>query len=408
MRLADRHPDVVERVYAQGFFPMIASLLGTGSSAVPFSLIQALILLAVAGLVYALGRGIARAVRWRKPLAVFAPFHRWLGTVAVIVWIFCLFWGLNYSRTTFLERINLDGTQADASELVSMVRFLAAETNHAYDMAIRLGEIERVAVRDTVHASRLRIERDGLARGLDRAYHGITPSLRRVEFSDPKHPRPMGFLLTRLGISGIYSPFTGEATVNAELPDVSIPYVTAHEMAHQRGVAPENEANALAYLACRDSGFWAARYSGAVNAYVRSWRALRRAAPDSARTLGSQLLAQGPREDLQEVRRFWTRHEGPAAQVAERMNDTYLKANRQEDGILSYGRMVETLLTLDVHGLLRLRTSLPRDSDPAGPHPPAGGSPSGPTPPGEPPEIGSPDDETSRNLSPEDGDPEAG
>ena len=41
---------------------------------------------------------------------------------------------------------------------------------------------------------------------------------------------------------------------------------------------------------------------------------------------------------------FWQKYEGPVAEKAEAVNDTYLKSNKQEDGVKSYGRMVDLLI----------------------------------------------------------------
>ena len=42
-------------------------------------------------------------------------------------------------------------------------------------------------------------------------------------------------LLSYTNITGIYSPFTGEANINTNQPSTSIPFTILHEMAHQRG-----------------------------------------------------------------------------------------------------------------------------------------------------------------------------
>ena len=55
-------------------------------------------------------------------------------------------------------------------------------------------------------------------------------------------------MLSYLGISGIFIPFTCEANVNATLPDWEIPFTACHELAHQRGFAREDEANYVGYL----------------------------------------------------------------------------------------------------------------------------------------------------------------
>lgn len=41
---------------------------------------------------------------------------------------------------------------------------------------------------------------------------------------------------------------------------------------------------------------------------------------------------------------FWADYEGEVAEVQEKVNDAYLKANGQADGVLSYGRVVDLML----------------------------------------------------------------
>ncbi len=56
-------------------------------------------------------------------------------------------------------------------------------------------------------------------------------------------------LLSYTNITGIYSPFTGEANINTNQPStLHIPFTILHEMAHQKGYANESEANFLAYF----------------------------------------------------------------------------------------------------------------------------------------------------------------
>jgi hypothetical protein len=58
-------------------------------------------------------------------------------------------------------------------------------------------------------------------------------------------------VLSWLGITGIYSPFTAEPNVNMNVPDPDLPFTASHELAHARGFAREDEANYLGSLACR-------------------------------------------------------------------------------------------------------------------------------------------------------------
>ena len=115
-----------------------------------------------------------------------------------------------------------------------------------------------------------------------------------------------------------------------------------HELSHLRGYMREDEANFLAYLACRESSFADFRYSGAMLAFVYTNNALISA--DSE--LGNEIfrtLCDGAQADFAANSAYWKQFEGPVSEISSTVNDAYLKANRQEDGVRSYGRMVDLL-----------------------------------------------------------------
>ncbi|MBQ5354550.1 MAG: DUF3810 family protein, partial [Clostridia bacterium] len=74
-------------------------------------------------------------------------------------------------------------------------------------------------------------------------------------------------LMTYTHISGMYTFFTGEANLNTNYPYFVNVYTTAHEMAHQRGIARENEANFMAFLVCINSPDPYMKYAGYLNFY---------------------------------------------------------------------------------------------------------------------------------------------
>ena len=117
----------------------------------------------------------------------------------------------------------------------------------------------------------------------------------------------------------------------------------AHELAHQCGFMREDEANFIAYLACRQSDDALMRYSGYVLAYDNAISALRRVDPEAASAISLGLSAAVQR-DLAGRAQHWAKYEGPVQNVSNAANDTYLKANDQADGMQSYGRMVDLLL----------------------------------------------------------------
>ena len=68
--------------------------------------------------------------------------------------------------------------------------------------------------------------------------------------------------MTYTHISGVYTFFTGEANINVNFPDYTTPFTSAHELSHQRGIGPEDEANFMAFLVCIESDDTYIKYSG--------------------------------------------------------------------------------------------------------------------------------------------------
>jgi hypothetical protein len=145
----------------------------------------------------------------------------------------------------------------------------------------------------------------------------------------------VSFALSRLGLSGYYFPWTGEAQINAEMPRSLWPRVGAHERAHQGGFARENEATVIGILACLGSMDPTVRYSGALGLFVSLDRDLNRAEPGVRRRLWAA-LPERALDDLRREAAFWKAREGVASAVSEKVNDTYLKAQGIKAGVASY------------------------------------------------------------------------
>ena len=56
------------------------------------------------------------------------------------------------------------------------------------------------------------------------------------------------------------------------------------------------------------------------------------------------MLSPKAAQDLKWNNQFWDRCDGKVAEASTQLNDRYLKANNQEDGVRSYGRMVDLML----------------------------------------------------------------
>ena len=105
----------------------------------------------------------------------------------------------------------------------------------------------------------------------------------------------------------------------------------------------EDEANFVAYLACRSSDNPEFRYSGSILAYIYSGNALYSQNLEAFRQVREKLCDQAV-ADLLHHNAYWDTYRGTVSEVSDKVNDVYLKVNSQEDGTKSYGRMVDLLL----------------------------------------------------------------
>jgi hypothetical protein len=168
------------------------------------------------------------------------------------------------------------------------------------------------------------------------------------DYGDPK-PFPVPELLSWMGISGIFLPFTGEPLVNLGPGDWQLPFTAAHEAAHLRGWAREDEANFLAFEVLKDDPDPRLAYSAWSSALLYVAQGLSSAGQQGQEAWARVLprVSEGVREDWNASFAYWDRFKGPVREASRTVNDLYLKSQGQVDGVRSYGRMVDLLLATE-------------------------------------------------------------
>ncbi|KPU43827.1 hypothetical protein OXPF_26870 [Oxobacter pfennigii] len=335
-QISAAHPEFVEKLYSNTIYKPIGIILSNITGIFPFSVAELTVLLLTALLLYGIGKVIMSFIR-RKPNAL-RFFLNYLGNIliftSIIYFLFMVLWGLNYYRQPFSKITGLDVSPADLEELEEVCVMLI---NNANDLRQRMGETETgtMKLNSTLQDAYLR------------AGAGYENASSLYAVLDGKFGRPKGVfasvIMSYAGISGVYFPLTSEANVNKDMPPSMLPCTISHEMAHQRGFAREDEANYIAYLTCRlhpDDDF---KYSGVLLALINSMNALYSYDREKYLYL-RQSYSEGVNKDLGELNAFWQKYEGPFEKISNSINDTYLKANRQQDGVHSYGRMVDLII----------------------------------------------------------------
>lgn len=334
------YPDFVERYYSRGLYPWISQPISWFFGLFPVSmaelLIAAAILFSLLFLIFSVVRTIQNKKR-RKPQP-YRPLLRFLTYgLCLSCSLYCcfyLFWGFQFSRKPLAENLGYQTADSSVEELTELCRELAKEINRLRPQVEESQEgVMRIGMTDKELRSRASIGYEKLAEEFP---------LFQGSYSMP-NALLSSTAFCYMGITGIFIPFTFEANINSRTPDCSRPATILHEMAHQRGFCREDEANFIAFLACRVHTDIAYQYSGYYLAFVYSLNALYGHDSKTASEIRSAVDA-GYLRDAAASSAFWKQFEGPVENVSSAINDSYLQHNGQEDGVHSYGRMVDLLL----------------------------------------------------------------
>jgi hypothetical protein len=246
-----------------------------------------------------------------------------------LYFVFLLFWGGHYRHTTVVADMGFNVKKYTTADL-----YLLADT------LVQLTNRDRAALPpqpDTQYAATFKIAAGNYEQAArtwpELAYQpaSIKPSL-------------YGKYLNYIGVTGYLNPFTNEAQVNTTVPAFLQPFTTCHEIAHQLGFAPEEDANFIGYIAASRSADPRFRYAANFEMLLYTVRQLGRRNPYMARLIWARTLP-GVRDDARYMISFYRQFEGPLDDYSALLYDQYLKANRQEQGIRSYSEVVGWLMS---------------------------------------------------------------
>lgn len=340
--LASLFPGVVETVFTGGWASWVAPPLSRITGAVPFSLVEPLLLTYVAWRAVTAARGVREMRRGsRRPLdAVGSGALLVLRDLGAGLIFFYVLWGFHYARAPVAERIGLPALEeASVEELTRLGGELVGAANEAYR---ELHGSDDTGV-PTAWPADWRRFREPLDRGWERADRelGLGPLATRT-FGAPK-PLTASPLLAHLGISGFYFPFTAEALVNGMAPPVYAAASIAHEQAHQRGITSEGEASFLGFVVAMASDDPLLRYATAARTQGRFLALLARRDTAAYRTVAAQRVP-GLVRDLRDYAEYRRRYAGAVSEATTRVNDAYLRAQGVPGGTASYGEVTGLLL----------------------------------------------------------------
>ncbi len=254
-----------------------------------------------------------------------------LDCLRMVLWIFIWFnlaWGLNYNREGIAYQLKLEPVKYSKEEVESIVCELV----------------------DKVNSSRRAIGNDSLKEMPFKeiyltAYNGYAQIAKEQSYLSYKNVSIKKSLYSSIshymGFSGYYNPFSGEAQLSDDMPNILVPYIACHEMAHQLGYASESEANFVGYLSCTAANDPYFTYSVYMDLY--KYAAFELFLKDFKTTHGWELDST-VRKDFRDIRKFFARKNNNVSPIMSSMYNQYLKANQQNRGIESYNDVVGLLI----------------------------------------------------------------
>jgi hypothetical protein len=309
-------------VYAGRVYPSLQPVVTGLSNRAPFAFFDLLIAAAAVWLVAT----AVRIVRGpRKGSRLFAAFRASadVAAVAAVVYLaFLLLWGLNYRRVPLERRVDLRGRVTPRSAVVA-----AKVVNGSTCAGAAATRVVARLARDCGHA--------------EGPFSRVQRQLGASWTARPGRPKwsVLSIYFERAAVDGMTDPFFLEILVNRSLLPFERPAVLAHEWAHLAGYAGESEASFVGWLSCLQ-GPPALEYSAHLSLL---WHLLP-GLPAAEREAITRQLHQGARDDLRAIARRLESTSPAVRRVAWRAYDGYLRANRVEQGVRSYGQAVELML----------------------------------------------------------------
>ena len=327
----------------RGFFGLISSVY-------PLSLMEIFIGFIIIWAIYFIIKTIRLSSRRSGKLVIIRKRVIIFVTVIMYIWSMQVWlWNSGYFAPGFAERNGFRQEGVTVQQLADVTRHFAQRANELAPQ-VRRDEDGRVTLdRSELFAVSVYVF-DNIVQEFPCLDGRLYPP-KRMLFS---------WLMSRTGYTGVFFAITGEANINTQMPIFLMPATIAHEHAHMLGVFSEDEANFVAVLASITSGITAFEYSGYLFGLMHLMRPLRQADPQAWQEI-NQSLGVDVLFDWQENFDFWqaqrtvntgigfldnilTRLGRVTREVVNNAYDSFLRANRQELGLQSYGAVVDLLV----------------------------------------------------------------
>jgi hypothetical protein len=249
-------------------------------------------------------------------------------SLGALIFLFLILWGYNYQRIPIFEQIGMKPLPLNQEQLMgeleltrnilNQLRYNIEEDTIAIESIIDYPELEKLV--------RANMRENLYLLGLN-----FTGEPRTKQFY------PAGFM-RKMGILGIYFPYTGESYIDPTLHPLEKPFTIAHEMAHSYGVTDEGEANFIGWVICSNSDDPLLQYSGQLRLLRYQMNDLYRMSKEDYSAF-YKTLPTGIRNDLISIQITQQKIKPFNLEISRKSNDLFLKTQGVKAGVNSYQQL---------------------------------------------------------------------
>ena len=337
--LFSKFPDFIEHNYTNGIYIHISTFFRTIFGWIPFSIGDIVYFTLIVFIIRFLYRFVKNKNVSRKQM-----LFQFLGGFSIFYFCFYFFWGLNYSRRPITEYVEINKEKTDLNSGKYDIEKLKVISDK---LILNIIDIQSQLTNNDTLPVIVPYTKNEILHLTKNGYQKLSKKFDQFDYKPSSIKKSLFSLpLTYMGFSGYLNPLTGEAQVDYLIPKVNLPMTCSHEVAHQLGMASESEANFIGFLAASYNDDLYFQYSAYMMAIRYTLFDIYRSDPDLYQEY-LEKLPKGVLKNIKESDEFWKKYQNPMEPLFKYFYDNYLKYNQQKDGLESYNRMVDLLISYD-------------------------------------------------------------
>jgi hypothetical protein len=335
--ITTQFPEWVANYYTNGLFKCFSNVLRWMSSLFPIAIGEYVYLLIFIILIINIFKHLFKYYNQYKIEQNGASLIKEIAKKSVhfLVQLFVLFmliWGLNYQQSSPARSFGLQVKESYSDVATEQLTLQLIEELNLTRAQLSDTELNKVNTNQVFSET---IQEYAQIQLLYPFLKLTNPSLKQANF--PSMGDYIGFL-------AFYHPITGEAIIRGDLPALTLPFTTSHEIAHQLGYASESEANFIAFVIGTESKRPLFKYSMLLQlfSYAQSaelnfiakagdFENWKKVAERNKNLLSPKVLA-----DRKKIKLFFLERQGLLIPASTSMYNQFLLWNKQVNGIKSY------------------------------------------------------------------------